>query len=172
MKRVLVIAAFAFASAAQAQTTKLGPLDIFNLEYASDPEISPDGQWIAYVREYFDVMTDRKYSNLWLIKSDGTDNRPLTTGKFNEGQPRWSPDGKRLAFVSNRDGSPQIYVRWMDNGQTSAITRVQEPPMGLSWSPDGTQLAFMKLVSEAPLTIGQLPPPPAGAQWKAALRAS
>jgi acylaminoacyl-peptidase len=165
MRRLLLAATMLIAGGLEAQTARLGPMDVFNLEYASDPQISPDGQWIAYVREYFDVMTDRRYSNLWLIRSDGTDNRPITTGKYNEGQPRWSPDGKRLAFVSTRDGSPQVYVRWMDNGQTSAITRVQEPPQGILWSPDGSQIAFFKLVPEAPLTIGQLPPPPAGAQW-------
>ncbi|MBM4187057.1 MAG: S9 family peptidase [Gemmatimonadetes bacterium] len=140
-------------------------MDVFQLEYASSPMISPDGQSVVYVREYFDVMTDRRYSNLWLVKSDGTDNRPITTGKYNDGSPRWSPDGKRLAYVSNREGSPQIYVRWMDDGQTAAITRIQEPPSGLAWSPDGSWIAFFKLVSEAPLVIGQLPPPPAGAQW-------
>jgi acylaminoacyl-peptidase len=165
MRRIVLLSWLCVVGAAQAQPTKLAPLDVFNLEYASDPQISPDGQWVAYVREYFDVMTDRRYSNLWLIKSDGTDNRPLTSGKFTESQPRWSPDGKRLAFVSTRDGSPQIYVRWMDNGQTSAITAVQEPPMGLLWSPDGSQIAFVKLVPEAPLTIGQLPAAPTGAQW-------
>jgi len=153
------------AAGLAAQQTKLGPMDVFQLEYASSPMISPDGQSVVYVREYFDVMTDRRYSNLWLVKSDGTDNRPITTGKYNDGSPRWSPDGKRLAYVSNREGSPQIYVRWMDDGQTAAITRIQEPPSGLAWSPDGSWIAFFKLVSEAPLVIGQLPPPPAGAQW-------
>ncbi len=169
-RRIVVGGLVVISAPAAAQTTKLGPMDIFNLEYASDPQISPDGQWIAYVREYFDVMTDRRYSNLWLVRSDGTDNRPITSGKFTEGQPRWSPDGKRLAYVSARDGSPQIYVRWMDNGQTSPVTRVPEPPMGPTWSPDGSQIAFLKLVPEAALTVGQLPPPPSGAEWAPAAK--
>ena len=150
-----------------AQAQRLGPMDIFQLEYASSPQISPDGQWVVYVREFFDVMTDRRYSNLWQIKADGTDHRPITTGKFSDGSPRWSPDGKRLAYLSNRDGSAQIYVRWTDNGQTSAITHLQEPPSGIVWSPNGEQIAFVKLVPETALTIGQLPSAPAGAQWAA-----
>ncbi|MFN0180365.1 MAG: S9 family peptidase [Gemmatimonadales bacterium] len=161
----LTAALLAWPVALPAQAPKLGPMDIFQLEYASSPQISPDGQWVVYVREFFDVMSDRRYSNLWLIKSDGTDNRPITTGKYNDGSPRWSPDGKRLAYVSTREGSPQIYVRWMDNGQTSAITRLQEPPGGIAWSPDGQQIAFLKLVPEAALVVGQLPPAPAGAEW-------
>ena len=167
MKRIAAALLLALAPTVEAQTTKLGPMDIFNLEYATSPEISPDGQWVVYVRQYFDVMTDKRYSNLWIARTDGTDHRPLTSGKYTEGQPAWSPDGKRLAYVSTREGSPQIYVRWMDNGQTSPITKVQEPPSGIAWSPDGSQIAFFKLVPAPALTVGQQPPPPPGATWAA-----
>ena len=138
MKRIAAVLLCLLATTAEAQKTKLGPMDIFNLEYATSPEISPDGQWVVYVRQYFDVMTDRRYSNLWIARSDGSDHRPLTAGKYTEGEPAWSPDGKRLAYISTREGAPQIYVRWMDNGQTSPITKVQEPPSGIAWSPDGS----------------------------------
>ncbi len=148
-----------------AQTDRLTEMSVFELEYASDPRISPDGKWVVYVRQFADVMTDMNYSNLWLVGSDGSGHRPLTTGKFLDNSPRWSPDGTRIAYMSNRDGMPQIYMHWVASGQTAAITNLTDPATGLSWSPDGSHLAFNKLVPEAPLSIGQMPAPPPGAQW-------
>ena len=149
------------------QTGRLTEMDVFELEYASDPRISPDGNWVVYVRQFADVMTDMNYSNLWLVRADGSGHRPLTTGKFTDNSPRWSPDGTRIAYMSNRDGMPQIHMHWMASGQTAAITNLTDPATGLSWSPDGSHLAFYKLVPETPLTIGELPAPPAGAEWAA-----
>jgi acylaminoacyl-peptidase len=150
---------------AAGQATKLTPADVFQLEYANDPQISPDGQWVVYVRQWADLMTDRRYSKLWLVKTDGSEHRPLTSGKYTDGTPRWSPDGKRLAYISNRSGSAQIYVRWMESGTTHPVTNVTEPPSGLAWSPDGTRLAFFKLVPRPPLVVGQALAAPPGATW-------
>ena len=96
-----------------AQTDHFAELDVFNLEYTSDPQISPDGEWVVYVRQFADVMTDMNYSNLWLIRANGTDHRPLTTGQFHDSSPRWSPDGSRVAFMSDRDGTPQVFMYWI-----------------------------------------------------------
>jgi acylaminoacyl-peptidase len=139
--------------------------DYFDLESASDAQISPDGQRIIYVRRLSDVMTDKRYSNLWIINFDGTGNRPLTSGHYSDSSPRWSPDGTQLLFISNRDGQPQIYKRWMDTGQTVLLTNLQFPPSGISWSPDGEQIAFSSVVPAMPRSIVKLPPAPPGAQW-------
>ncbi len=160
-----VVSWMPLAALAQGPRERLGPRDVFELEYAADPQISPDGQWVAYVRQFADVMTDRRYSNIWLVRTDGSEHRPITSGKVNDGSPRWSPDGTRLAYLSASGGTPQIHVRWMASGQTHAVTNVTEPPIGFAWSPDGRSLAFIKLVPRPPLTIGELPPPPPGAQW-------
>ncbi len=86
-------------------------MDVFQLEWISDPQISPDGQKIIYTRNYNDAMTDQTYSNLWIVNFDGTDNRPLTSGNHNDFSPRWSPDGHKVLYKSNKDGSVQLYLK-------------------------------------------------------------
>ena len=164
-----IAALFCLAAPAAGQTgAESGPLqmeDIFEVEVAGDPQISPDGSLIIYVRQRADIMTDSRFSNLWIVGSDGSGHRPLTAGDFSESSPRWSPDGTRVAFISNRGGDAQIHVRWMDSGETSAVTNVTEPPRSFVWSPDGTQIAFGKLVPKPAPAIGGMPTPPEGAEW-------
>jgi acylaminoacyl-peptidase len=147
------------------QSDKLTVNDIFNLELAADPQISPDGRRIIYVRQFADIMSDRRHSNLWIVNFDGTDHRPLTTGNFNDTSPRWSPDGSQIIYLSNREGSSQIYRRWMDTGQTAKITSLTQTPSGVAWSPDGKWISFTMLVPESPASIIKMPAPPEGAKW-------
>ena len=139
--------------------------DIFQLENASEPRISPDGKRIVYTRHSADIMKDTRPSNLWIINFDGTGHRPLTSGSFAESTPRWSPDGSQIAFLSNRDGSFQIYRLFLDSGQVAKLTNVMESPAGIDWSPDGKWLSFTMHVAEAARKIATLPTPPEGAKW-------
>lgn len=139
--------------------------DLFEMEGVSSPQISPDGAQVVYVRRFADIQTDRYYSNLWIVDFDGSNHRPLTTGKRNDSSPRWSPTGDRLAYVSTGEDSAQIWLRYMDTGQTAKLTHHEHAPSGLSWSPDGSQLAFSALVPEEPPVIADLPAPPPGAEW-------
>jgi acylaminoacyl-peptidase len=139
--------------------------DVFEIEQVSDPQIAPDGRRVAYVRQFADVMTDKRYSNLWIVSVDGNDHRPLTTGKRSDTRPRWSPDGDRLAWVSDVDGKQQIMVRYMDTGQTHVVTHGETPPGGISWSPDGTRIAYVALAKEPAPKVATLPSAPSGATW-------
>jgi len=125
-----------------AQERNLSLLDVFELEYVSDPQISPDGSQIVYVRNFMDVMKDTKRSNLWIIRSDGSGNRPLTTGNRNDFSPRWSPDGKKILYMSGSESSVQLYLRWLDTGSTAKLTNLTSPPSSASWSPDGRWIVF------------------------------
>ena len=80
-------------------------MDVFDLEWASDPQVSSDGETIVYVRKSNDIMKDRVRSSLWRIAKDGRDHRPLHSGLKNSYSPRWSSDNKRIAFVSNHSGN-------------------------------------------------------------------
>ncbi len=153
------------AARADAPRQRISAMDVFEFRTVADPQISPDGRHIAYMVNFADVRTDTRYSNLWMINYDGTDNRPITSGNFHDSLPRWSPDGRRLAFLSDRDGSPQIYERWTDTGEVQKITNLPEGPSGLAWSPDGQQIAFLSLVTEPARKLGNLPTPPQGAKW-------
>lgn len=139
--------------------------DYFNYERVSDPRISPDGTKIIYVRQFADIMTDKWYSNLWIINFDGKGNRPLTTGKHHETSPRWSPCGKQIAFISDKDGESQIYKHLLDTGQTVVLTSLQEEPHEISWSPDGKYIAFTCDVPSDPINIARLPEEPDDAEW-------
>jgi acylaminoacyl-peptidase len=140
-------------------------LDVFRLEHASDPRISPDGKRIVYVRNSMDIMKDKRRSSLWIINSDGTEHRPLTSGNQNDSSPRWSPDGKRLLYVSSSGGSPQLHCRWMDTGQTAKLTDVTSAPVNPVWSPDGTRIAFVMAIPEPAKPFAEMPEKPQGAEW-------
>jgi len=150
---------------AQSPAARLTAQDAFNLELPADPQISPDGKLVVYVRSAADIMTDKRFSNLWIVNTDGSGHRPLTSGKHGIGSPRWSPDGTRLAYASDEDGTNQIYVRWMDDGRTIKVTTLTVPLSGLSWSPDGRSLAFTALEPKPARVVAQLPTPPEGAKW-------
>jgi acylaminoacyl-peptidase len=153
------------ASKTPAAPDVLQPMDVFHLEYASDPQIACDGKKVVYVRHFMDVMKDRRRSNLWIVATDGSDHRPLTTGKHSDHSPRWSPDGKRLAYISDIDGSPQLYCRWIDIGQTARLTDATRAPGNPSWSPDGKLVAFTLPVPDKTTPFVELPAKPEGAQW-------
>ncbi len=139
--------------------------DIFDLEYASDPRISPDGRQIIYERHSMDIMTDSDRSNLWIIHSDGSEHRPVLSGRNSFSSPRWSPDGKRLAYITAAEGSPQLYVRWMDTGQTALLTNLTEAPSSITWSPDSNWIAFVMQVEGTSEPFAEPPKKPEKAEW-------
>ncbi len=143
----------------------LEPMDVFQMELGSDPQISPDGKYIVYSRTFHDVYSDRALSNLWMIDVATGDHRPLTTGTASDRSPRWSPDGKRIAYVSSRDAGSQLWLRWMDSGQTAKLSSLPSGPSGIAWSPDGKWLSFTMFVEQAPPSFVKMPAKPEGAEW-------
>jgi dipeptidyl aminopeptidase/acylaminoacyl peptidase len=140
--------------------------DVFQLEIAGDPQISPDGSQVAYARRSNDIMTDRTRSNIWIVGTNGRGHRPLLSGTDSYSSPRWSPTGDRLAYISGAEGrGPELYVRWMDSGQTALLSNLPTSPGAISWSPNGSQIAFTALVKGEGTTLAKPPAKPDGAEW-------
>lgn len=120
--------------------------DLLSLQGIADPQISPDGRRVAFVRRHVDTEKNKYRSELWAGPADGSaPPRRWTGGAWNDGEPRWSPDGSQIAFVSDRaEEKSQIYLLPADGGEARALTGLDEGGVqGLRWSPDGAKVAFL-----------------------------
>jgi dipeptidyl aminopeptidase/acylaminoacyl peptidase len=161
----LLVAGVVAAAPAESPSHLFEGKDIFALQCVTDPQIRPDGHVVAYVRVAYDIMTDRPRRSIWLVDTDTGVQTPLVSGPGSSYSPRWSPDGKRLAYVASEAGHSQLYVRWMQNDQAARITDLTETPEDLEWSPDGRSIAFIMLTPDDKANLGAPPPRPEGASW-------
>ncbi|MEL6867596.1 MAG: S9 family peptidase [Bacteroidota bacterium] len=145
-------------------------LDVFELEWVTNPQISPDGQKIVYIRKGMDIMKDKSQARLWLINVDGSQHQKLTSEDRNEGNPAWSPDGQRIAFSASTEQGTELFVYWLQTGKVARISQLEASPSGLRWSPNGEWLAFSMFVKGEELSLVQAPNKPEGAEWAAAPR--
>lgn len=171
LARLLVLAALLAPLAHAQDRPPLGLMDVFELEYASDPQISPDGETVVYRRNRLDVQTDRVRGDLWVVNADGSGHRPLVVGVDASGA-RWSPDGSRLAYVARDEDEDRrhLMVRYLEADVTVPVARLESAPGGVAWSPDGAWLAFTRFVEGSSEPLASLPGPPEGATWADAPR--
>ena len=147
LRPLLALAMTALAAGAAADDNAFINTDVFELEVAANPQISPDGSRIVYARRSMDIMTDRAVPNIWTVDADGRNHRPLLSGPRSFYGQTWSPSGDRLAYIAHvRDRGPQIHMLWMDTGRSAALTNLRRSPGNLSWSPDGKWIAFTMFV--------------------------
>jgi len=141
------------------------PIDVFDLEYVSNTEISPNGDKILYQRNYNDIMTDESFSNIWIINFDGSENRPITTGNFKDNSPKWSNKGDKFVFKSNREGKQQIYLFNIANNSIQKLTNFQYSINSIKWSPDDSYLLFSSFIDDKRDKLIKMPEKPKGAKW-------
>ncbi|MDP2914784.1 MAG: S9 family peptidase, partial [Candidatus Aminicenantes bacterium] len=148
-KATIVLTAVLFISAAgmlAAQTKSLTFDDFIKIKRVTDPQPSPDGQWIAYVVTIMDKEANRGNSDVWIVPTKGGEPRRLTAGPTADMNPRWSPDGRKIAFISTRSGSPQIWLINPQGGEAYPLATLSTGATGVIWSPDGKKLAFTSSV--------------------------
>src|SRR5215471_215896 len=135
------LTALGFAQAGRPMTIR----DLITAVRITDPQVSPDGKSVAYVRTTTDPTSGKRNSDIWIAAADqAASGKPIITGDKSEMTPRWSPDGKQLAFIATRDGDMQVFLAGADGANIRKITDVPggvQPP--LVWSPDGTTVAFV-----------------------------
>jgi dipeptidyl aminopeptidase/acylaminoacyl peptidase len=119
--------------------------DMIKMHRISEPQVSPDGKWVAYTVATPDMDANRNASNIWLVSAKGGDATQLTqSGK--DTSPVWSPDGKTIAFLSTRSGDAQVYLLSMEGGEAQKLTKISTGVDLVKWSPDGKTIAFTSFV--------------------------
>ena len=137
----LVLVLFACSTALLSQKA-LTAEDVITLPRVGDPQISPDGSVVAYVVGEPSLETNKVVRHIWLVATDGKSEPKQITKGDGETDPRWSPDGKTIAFIAKKDGVPQIHLMSADGSGARALTSLSTGAGGPVWSPDGTKIAF------------------------------
>jgi dipeptidyl aminopeptidase/acylaminoacyl peptidase len=133
--------------AAQSAGTKPIAFDDFiSIQRVTDPQLSPDGTRIAFVITVMDKTANRGLSDIWIVPARGGEPRRLTSSPAADMNPRWSPDGRTIAFISTRSGGPQVWTIDPNGGEAVQLTRLSTGASGVVWSPTGTHLAFVSSV--------------------------
>ncbi len=161
-----LVASLALGVQGTGKETRLTMDTFMEMETVGSPRISPDGTQIIFSRGFVDKVNDQSQSNLWITDIGGARIRELTHGNWRDSSPVWSPDGRRIAFLSNRDGTNQIHVMWIDTREVAQLTHLTQGVSDITWSPDGKMLAFTSTIEDKnPILPVKLPARPEGARW-------
>jgi len=143
---LLVMLALATVLLAQTAKRPFKLDDLARLRDVRDPQLSPDGQWVAYVVANTDTKEDKGNTHIWMVGYDGKNDRQITFSTDSEGAPRWSPDGKYLSFTSSRPGKAkgnQVWLLDRNGGEAYQLTELKGRLQGYEWSPDSRRLALV-----------------------------
>ena len=136
----LLLAGVSLMSAAEKHALTFD--DLMKVQRVGDPQVSPDGKWVAYSVTAVDKEKNSKNTDIWVIPTAGGEARQLTRSEKSDDRPRWAPDGGRIAFVSTRDGSSQIWILPLEGGEATKVTSIATEAGGVTFSPDGKHLLF------------------------------
>jgi dipeptidyl aminopeptidase/acylaminoacyl peptidase len=144
---LVLLLAGAGSSAVAKDANAHRPLDVddyFALKSVGDPRISPDGEWVAYTVRSQDLEEDSRETQIWMVPTAGGEALPMAATGNSAWSPRWSPNGKYLSFLSERNGSDvQVFTLDLRGGEAVQLTSIGQGVEGFEWSPDGTKLALV-----------------------------
>jgi len=120
--------------------------DLMKVQRISDPQVSPDGRWIAYVQGAVDFGANKVVKHIWLVRAEGGEPKQLTTGDGSDSRPRWSPDGESIAFISARGGKSQVWIIPVNGGEARQLTSISTEADGVTWARKGDALLFTSQV--------------------------
>src|SRR6266513_1275973 len=153
MKRLLALLTITFSvCATDALAQQKRPMtfeDVLALKSVSDAQVSPDGKWVAYVVTSVDMKENANDADVWLVSTAGGDPIRLTTNK-NDNQPRWSPEGRKIAFISAREEKPQIFLISPFGGEAEKLTDSKSGVQSFQWAPDGNRIAYVAPLEPTP----------------------
>jgi Tol biopolymer transport system component len=144
MRRVIIL--FASLTLAYAQKQPFDVNALLSLKRIGDPQISPDGQWVAFGVQSVDVAANKKPQQIWTVPLAGGTPKQITHDGENNQRPRWSPDSRRIAYISDRSGSSQIWLMDPDGSNAKQVTNFAAEADGVLFAPDGKNLLFTSSV--------------------------
>jgi len=115
---------------------------MMKVQRISDPQVSPDGRWVAYVQGAVDFEANKVVNHIWLISRGGGEPQQLTNGEGSDTRPRWSPDGDSIAFISTRGGKSQVWIIPVRGGEARQLTSLSTEADGVTWARKGDALLF------------------------------
>ncbi|MEM7703130.1 MAG: S9 family peptidase [Pseudomonadota bacterium] len=139
--------------------------DVFELEWADDPQVSPDGRQAIYLRRFNDIKIDRTRAHVWIVNLDGSGHEPLLADEGSYSSPRWSPDGSRIAYMKGVDGGTGLFVHYLGSGREALIGTFERSPRSITWAPDGQSIAFVMSVAGKGENLVSPPAKPKDADW-------
>ena len=168
---LLIITMGWHGGAASAEIDRFEPMDVFDLEYANYPQVSPDGTRVLYIRRSFDVMRDASRASLWLVDLKTDEHKPLLADFGSYGWPTWNHKGTKVAYTTANRRRHQIRMLDLEYGRSALIVDLPTAPGWLAFSPDDETLAFTRsVVAETEAPLYKAPKRPKGAKWAASAR--
>lgn len=162
----LLMTAGLSAQATDAKQQHFSYKDVFELEYAAAPLFTPDSKHVIYERRSNDIMNDRMHASLWRYDIKRDQHRPLIAEHANVRAAVLSPDGNKLAYLSDRSGSQQLYIRYLDTNDEALLTHGEFSPHSVVWAPNSQQLAFKLFTpKKSPPLFSAMPTKPKKATW-------